>query len=60
MKSMILLFPRIFWKFQNNYGMMVLKIYHSFISAKIDDYNSSAYYENPSYISESYKENRML
>ena len=46
-KSMILLFPRIFWKFQNNYGMMVLKIYRSFTSAKNDDYNSSVYYENP-------------
>ena len=34
--------------------------YHSFVSGKIDDYNSSVYYENPSYIFESYKENRML
>ena len=38
----------------------LIKVYHSFISAKIDDYNSSVYYENPSYIFESYKENRML
>ena len=42
-----LLFPGILWKFQNNYGMMVLKIYRSFTSAKNDDYNSSVYYENP-------------
>ena len=38
----------------------LIKIYNSFISAKIDDYNSSVYYENPSYIFESYRENRML
>ena len=36
------------------------KVYNSFISAKIDDYNSSVYYENPSYIFESYRENKML
>ena len=36
------------------------KVYNSFISPKIDDYNSSVYYENPSYIFESYKENQML
>ena len=38
----------------------LIKVYNSFISAKIDDYNSSVYYENPSYIFESYRENRML
>ena len=38
----------------------LIKVYHSFISAKIDDYNSSVYYENPSYIFESYRENRIL
>ena len=36
------------------------KVYNSFISDKIDDYNSSVYYENPSYIFECYKENKML
>ena len=36
------------------------KVYNSFISPKIDDYNSSVYYENPSYIFESYKEKKML
>lgn len=38
----------------------LMKVYHSFISSKIDDYNSSVYYENPSYIFESYRENKML
>ena len=38
----------------------LMKVYNSFISAKIDDYNSSVYYENPSYIFESYRENKML
>ena len=36
------------------------KVYNSFISLKIDDYNSSVYYENPSYIYESYRESQML
>ena len=30
----------------------LIKVYNSFISTKIDDYNSSVYYENPSYIFE--------
>ncbi|MDD6082563.1 MAG: hypothetical protein PUB89_06950, partial [Oscillospiraceae bacterium] len=38
----------------------LIKVYNSFISQKIDDYNSSVYYENPSYIYESYRENEML
>lgn len=38
----------------------LIKVYNSFISPKIDDYNSSVYYENPSYIFECYKENQML
>ena len=33
----------------------LFKVYNSFISPKIDDYNSSVYYENPSYIFECYK-----
>lgn len=37
-----------------------MKVYNSFISSKIDDYNSSVYYENPSYIYECYMENKML
>ena len=38
----------------------LMKVYHSFISSKIDDYNSSVYYENLSYIFESYRENKLL
>ena len=36
------------------------KVYNSFISPKIDDYNSSVYYENPEYIFGCYRENQML
>ena len=36
------------------------KVYHSFISEKIDDYNSSMYYENPSYLLECYLENKVI
>lgn len=32
----------------------LMQVYASFASDKIDDYNSSFYYENPSYILESY------
>lgn len=38
----------------------LIEVYNSFISLKIDDYNSSVYYENPNYIFECYKENEML
>ena len=38
----------------------LMKVYRSFISPKIDDYNSGVYYENPSYIYECYRENKML
>ena len=38
----------------------LMKIYNSFISEKIDDYNSSMYYENPSYLLECYLENKVL
>ena len=38
----------------------LMKVYNSFISPKIDDYNSSVYYENPSYIYECYREKQML
>ena len=36
------------------------KVYNSFISPKIDDYNSSMYYENPSYLLECYLENKVI
>ena len=35
-------------------------IYNSFLSEKIDDYNSSVYYENPNYIFECYREQKMI
>lgn len=38
----------------------LIKVYNSFISEKIDDYNSSVYYENPSYILNCYEENKMI
>lgn len=38
----------------------LLEVYHSFISEKIDDYNSSVYYENPSYIFESFMQGEVL
>ncbi|WP_251389053.1 hypothetical protein [Mediterraneibacter agrestimuris] len=38
----------------------LLKVYNSFVSSKIDDYNSSMYYENPSYLLECYWENKLI
>ena len=38
----------------------LVQVYRSFLSNKIDDYNSSVYYENPSYLFECYKQNKML
>lgn len=38
----------------------LIKVYNSFVSEKIDDYNSSFYYENPSYILTCYLENKVL
>ena len=38
----------------------LFKVYNSFISIKIDDYNSSMYYENPSYLLGCYLENKVL
>ena len=38
----------------------IIEVYHSFISDKIDDYNSSVYYENPSYIFECFIQNKIL
>ena len=36
------------------------KVYNSFISSKIDNYNSSMYYENPAYLLECYLENKVI
>ena len=38
----------------------LIRVYNSFLSEKIDDYNSSVYYENPSYLFECYEENKIL
>ena len=38
----------------------LIKVYNSFISDKIDDYNSSMYYENPAYLLECYLESRVI
>lgn len=38
----------------------LINVYNSFISSKIDDYNSSMYYENPSYLLECYLENKVI
>ena len=38
----------------------LVEVYGSFISSKIDDYNSSTYSENPSYLLECYSENRVI
>ena len=38
----------------------LIKVYNSFLSPKIDDYNSSLYYDNPSYLLECYLENKIL
>lgn len=38
----------------------LMAVYHSFISPKIDDYNSSLYYENPSYIFDCFMQGKVL
>ena len=38
----------------------LIEVYNSFISPKIDDYNSSVYYENPNFLFECYKVKEML
>ena len=38
----------------------LIEVYNSFISPKIDDYNSSMYYENPSYLSPPPPQNKVI
>lgn len=38
----------------------LIKVYNSFLSKKIDDYNSSVYYENPSYLFVCYDEGHII
>ena len=45
---------------QMNVMEALILVYHSFISEKIDDYNSSMYYENPTYLLECFVENKVI
>ena len=48
-------------EFQNlPFEEAIMTVYSSWISEKIDDYNSSMYYENPGYLFESYKAGKAL
>jgi hypothetical protein len=38
----------------------LMEVYRSWISGKIEDYNSSAYYESPAYLFASYREGEMI
>lgn len=38
----------------------LMEVYNSFLSPKIDDYNSSFFYDSPIYIFECYKQNKVL
>ncbi len=45
---------------EKNYIKRLIEVLSSWIIEKIDNYNSSMYYENPSYIYESYKQGKIL
>lgn len=45
---------------KSNYVKTLVKVMSSWIIEKIDNYNSSMYYENPDYIYECYINNRLL
>ncbi|MBO6233393.1 MAG: hypothetical protein J6N78_04990 [Clostridia bacterium] len=45
---------------ENEYMKTLIKVLSSWIIEKIDNYNSSMYYENPNYIYECYKEGKIL
>ena len=45
---------------ENKYVDTLIKVLSSWIIEKIDNYNSSMYYENPDYIYECYVEGRVL
>lgn len=45
---------------EEKYVDTAIEVLSSWIIEKIDNYNSSMYYENPSYIYECYKENKIL
>ena len=45
---------------ENEYIDTLIKVLSSWIVEKIDDYNSSMYYESPDYIYACYKEGKVL
>ena len=45
---------------EENYIKNIIEILSSWIIEKIDNYNSSMYYENPEYIYECYKQGKVL
>ena len=45
---------------ENKYVDTLIEVLSSWIIEKIDNYNSSMYYENPSYIYECYIENKII
>ena len=45
---------------EKRYIDTTIEVLSSWIIEKIDNYNSSMYYENPSYIYACYKENKVL
>ena len=45
---------------KNEYIDTLLEVLSSWIIEKIDNYNSSMYYENPSYIYECYKQDKII
>lgn len=47
-------------KNESDYINSLMEVLTSFITEKIDNYDSSMYYESPSYIYECYKEGRVL
>ena len=47
-------------KSEDNYVKTLIEVLSSWIIEKIDNYNSSMYYENPSYIYECYVEGKIL
>ena len=47
-------------KDENKYIDNLIEVLSSWIIEKIDNYNSSMYYENPSYIYECYIEGKVL
>ena len=45
---------------ENKYIQTLIEVLSSWIIEKIDNYNSSMFYENPDYIYECYREGKVL